>query len=316
MSYKFTEEIKSGSNGDAVKALQNRLIEIHQDKVLTEEGVKSVEADGDFGTITEQAVESLKARSFDIISAQYIKDKYKSITGKDCPEEWLEIDGIVNPLFGLFLEHYNEVLEYLHATIKVIDLTPDKEPEKEPAEETETLSQQLISKVIEIEQGEIGVREDPPCDNTGERVNEYQDIGSGGEIKYGGSPWCNAFQNWALKNACDEIGTTYKATFSVYTPATVEWGKKKDIAIKNPKKSDIKKGMWGFVHSTSRGGGSSISSVHHIYLITGVQGNNVLTLEGNTGNGGSVEGDGVYARIRPINSAHCWVVVDWSSLYD
>jgi hypothetical protein len=315
MPYKFVKELKKGDSGQEVTDLQNFIIEIHFEHVMTEDGMKTVVADGDFGDITANAIESIKAKALDYISVEYIKEKFKSTYNKDVPDEWLDINSGVNPLFGMLLEHFQEVQDYLQVTMKGMDMTPDPVPEPEPTPEV-SVQDKLIDKIEEIEKGEVGVREDPPCVNTGERVNEYQDIGSNGELKNGGASWCNYFQNWGWVTACDALNINYKGNYSGYTPTTVEWGHAKGIAIKNPTKSQIKRGMWGFVHSTERGGGTSISSVHHIYYITGTKGNNVLTIEGNTGNGGSVNGDGVYARIRPINSTHCWCVVDFIKLYE
>lgn len=311
MSYKFTKELHKGDTGDEVKALQEFIIEIHFENVMTADGMKTVVADGEFGDITAEAVESIKAKAFDYISTEYIRQKFQYWYNKPIDEAWLEVDSNVNPLFGLFLEHFQEVQDYLHVTMQGLDLTPDPQPVA-PEESTQD---QLIAKVIEIENAEVGTRENPIGSNSGERVNEYINIGTDGEIKHGGISWCNAFQNWGVKTGADAFNLDYLLTYSVYTPTTVEEGKKKGIAIKNPTKDQIKVGDWGFVHSIERGGGTSISSVHHIYLITGFKGNNVLTDEGNTGNGGEINGDGTYNRIRPINKTHCWCIVRWADLY-
>jgi hypothetical protein len=305
MPYKFIKELKIGDSGQEVTDLQNFINEIHFQNVLINGKQKTVTPDGDFGEITETAIASIKAKAYDYISTEYIKSKFKEITGKEVPNEWLEIDGIVNPLFGLFLERWYGVQEYLHSKMKGMELIPDEEP----------AGIRLIEDVIRLEKAEIGTREEHPYNNTGKRINEYIKIGSGGIYKNGGIAWCDAFQHWGLKIGCDNLELEMKIPFSVYTPFTVEDGKKKGIAILNPTKSQIKKGMWGFVHSKIRGNGIAWSSVQHIYLITGTKGNNILTIEGNTNSQGGSEGNGVYNRIRPLNKTQCWVVIEWSKLY-
>lgn len=302
MAYKFNIELTKGMKSDDVKALQERLIEIKQDTVLVDGKVKKVEADGDFGNVTAEAVESLKAKSFDFVSTEYIKEKYTYYTGKTIDPTWLEVNSTVNPLFGLFLERYEEVLAHLNVTMKTIDLTPD--PELVPSHE-------LVEEVIAFETSEIGVRE-KTGNNDGIRVEWYQTVGSDGEIKKG-APYCQYGQNTSLKVSAEKKKLYYKWWYNGYTPDNVNRGKKlKIVKGGNPsgghvKKEDIKRGDWGYIYSSER------RNARHVFIITGIKGNNVLTIEFNTNKQNSPEGNGVYNRIRPISQV--WACVRWADLY-
>jgi hypothetical protein len=56
---------------------------------------------------------------------------------------------------------------------------------------------------LQIAQGEIGVREEPPGSNEGARIAEYRTATVGA---YGGAPWCAYFVSWAAAQAGAPIG--------------------------------------------------------------------------------------------------------------
>lgn len=302
MSFKFIKELKRGDRGDEVKALQEFIIKIHFQNVLINGKQKTVTADGDFGEATETAVEAIKAKALDYISTEYIKQKFNYWYNQDVNPEWLEISGTVNPLFGMLLEHWYEVQEYLGTTMKGMDLTPDEEPD----------AGKLIETVIRLETKEIGVVE-KTGNNDGERVEWYQRRGSCGEVSKG-SPYCQYGQNAMLMEGCEEEKVPYKWDCNGYTPYAVNKGKQLKI-VKGGNSSgghvkleDVKRGDWGYVYSSSR------KNACHVFIIIGKKGNNVLTIEFNTNSAGSREGNGCWNRVRSINQV--WAILRWADLYD
>jgi hypothetical protein len=56
---------------------------------------------------------------------------------------------------------------------------------------------------LQVAQGEIGVREEPPGSNEGARIAEYRTATVGA---YAGAPWCAYFVSWAAAQAGAPIG--------------------------------------------------------------------------------------------------------------
>jgi len=307
MTYKFVKILTKGDSGEEVVNLQNFLISINFDDVLINGKPKKLTADGDFGAVTAECVESVKAKSLDSISAEYVKAKYKEITGNDVQPDWLEVNSTVNPLFGLLLERWDEVQKYLGVTMQGMDLTP------EPETVTVDSRQELINEVIAFEKGEIGTKEETG-NNDGDRVEWYQKIGSNGEVNHGGSPYCQYGQNTSLIVSSKKLKLDYKWWYNGYTPDNVNKGKKLKICRGGNSSgghvdiSEIKAGDWGYVYSSER------RNARHVFLITGKKGNNVYTIEFNTNSQGGAEGNGVFNRIRNISQV--WATVRWADLYE
>lgn len=162
-------------------------------------------------------------------------------------------------------------------------------------------SNKLIAKVLEIATGEIGVREEPPGSNKGKRIGEYQRaVGIDP-----GEPWCVAFVFFcfataarALKkrNPLDQAGCKTGSVLDLWNRARRAKGIKlllHDDALNDPSK--VKPGM---VFLISTGGGCG-----HVGFVASVSGNRLETIEGNTNDGGSREGIGVFRRSgRTIDS--------------
>lgn len=159
----------------------------------------------------------------------------------------------------------------------------------------------FIGKVLEIATKEIGVREDPPGSNRGKRIEEYQRLVGIDR----GEPWCVAFiffcfataaRGLKLPNPIEEAGCKTGSVLDLWNRA----GRANDItlllhddALNDPSK--VKPGM-AFVISTGGGYG-------HVGLIASVVGNQLETIEGNTNDGGSREGIGVFRHTgRTIDS--------------
>lgn len=136
----------------------------------------------------------------------------------------------------------------------------------------------LTTKALEIAGRQVGVRE--LGRNRGERVEEYQaSVGA-----HPGDPWCSAFVYWCFEHAAREVG--------MVNPLPRTAG-----ALKLWRNSAVfrrhKEPAPGMVFVMDKGHG-----LGHVGIVEHVQGLELVTIEGNTDDGGSREGDGVYRRVR------------------
>ncbi|MDD5199089.1 MAG: peptidoglycan-binding protein [Terrimicrobiaceae bacterium] len=151
----------------------------------------------------------------------------------------------------------------------------------------------LLAKVLEVAAGEIGTMEKPPGSNRGERVEMYQrGVGIGP-----GDPWCAAFVYYCFATAAKSLGAKNPLLEKACRTGCVLtlWNLARangvptitrDEALDDP--SRVKPGM---IFILSTGGGQG-----HTGLVARVSGNRVETIEGNTNDGGSREGIGVFRR--------------------
>jgi hypothetical protein len=159
---------------------------------------------------------------------------------------------------------------------------------------------ELLAKVLEVAAGEIGVREKPPGSNRGDRVEEYQaSVGIDP-----GEPWCVAFIFFCFVKAAKDLAVDNRmAKRRCKTGCVLDlWDRARangvttvvhDSALDDPSK--VAPGMI-FIISTGSGHG-------HAGLVVSVTGNRLETFEGNTNDGGSREGIGVFRRTgRTIDS--------------
>lgn len=126
--------------------------------------------------------------------------------------------------------------------------------------------------VIETAIGEIGVRE--VGSNRGEDVEKYLASAGFG----GGYAWCAAFVNWVYIQ--HDIPTPNSAAWSP------SWFPQSRVS------DDIVRGDVFGVYFRSKG------RIAHVGLIEENHGEFVYTIEGNTNEAGSREGDGVYRKRR------------------
>ena len=142
-------------------------------------------------------------------------------------------------------------------------------------------------RVSEIYSKEIGVRE-RTGNNDGQRVEEY--LRSCNLKK--GNPWCAAFVTWTFKQA------KVDAIVSAYSPS---WFPKKSTIYtrgangnKTPQKADV----FGIYFSNK-------GRIAHVGFIDVWEDNSYcITVEGNTIDEGSREGDGVYRKRRLKNQIY------------
>jgi len=143
--------------------------------------------------------------------------------------------------------------------------------------------------VLGVAAKEIGVMEDPLGSNSGPRVNQYlESVGD-----KAGLPWCAAFVYWCFQQAASAVQLPNPA---IRTGGAVDlWDQAGARGIRRVATAEaaarpilVQPGMV-FVMATGGGHG-------HVGLVEKVQGVVLTTIEGNTNNGGSREGIGVFRR--------------------
>lgn len=161
----------------------------------------------------------------------------------------------------------------------------------------------MLRCVVSIAENEVGVKEEGT--NSGVRVNEYL-----ASTKLGpGYFWCAAFVHWS-----------HRQCGNVLEPAR-EFAMAARFARENVifRKGDLDK------YQTSRDGHelqrissdgdigtlyyTNLGRPGHCFIIVGEDDDFVITVEGNTSDGGSRNGDGVYRRMRDKETL--WTVSNW-----
>lgn len=166
------------------------------------------------------------------------------------------------------------------------------------AENKATLQEQTTLKRAQIRKiytQEIGVRE-KTNKNDGERVAEY--------LKYTqlneGYAWCAAFVSWSFGQAgLPEPRTAWSP--SLFPNKRIIWQKNQNNSnrsLKKPQQGDV----FGIYYS-------NLKRIAHAGFVDQWDDKYVITVEGNTNDTGSREGDGVYRKRRPVSSIY--QVSDW-----
>lgn len=133
---------------------------------------------------------------------------------------------------------------------------------------------------------EIGVRESGF--NKGKRVEEYLRAAN---LK-AGAPWCAAFITWTFKQ-CD-----IKAVVSGYSPSWFQ----SNIVYKRD--DNINRNYVATVGDVFGLYFANKGRIAHVGFIDSRQGDYYITVEGNTNEAGSREGDGVYRKRRHIKTIY------------
>lgn len=144
----------------------------------------------------------------------------------------------------------------------------------------------LAAKVLELAAAEVGVREHSR--NRGPEIDGYnREIGHDPEKR---DPWCAIFVSAMVKRACVELCikvpihlTAGCFTLDEQAPATM-------------RTREAKPGCIFFLQGHK-----------HTGFIVGGGGLAWETIEGNTNDGGSPEGDGVYRRHRRLDELLCFI---------
>jgi hypothetical protein len=169
----------------------------------------------------------------------------------------------------------------------------------------------VLAAVLDVASKEVGVEEEPPGSNRGKRVQEFQrSVGVSP-----GDPWCVAFVFWCFQEAASKAGGKNPMEKECRTGGVLDlWNRARGArnvktigtkeALNDPSK--VAPGMV-FIISTGSGHG-------HTGFVSRVVGNHLETIEGNTNDGGSREGIGVFRRSgRTIDSINRGFI-DFSSV--
>ena len=163
--------------------------------------------------------------------------------------------------------------------------------EEAPIHTVEESSNKLLAEAVKVALSQVGVMEDPPGSNRGQKVEEYlASTGLGG-----GNFWCAAFIYWCFKEASENIGKPNPLfkTAHCMTHWNKTTGKKIAVADAVNKPSLVKPGR---IFILNTGGASG-----HTGLVEKVEGGFIHTIEGNSNPAGSSNGIGVFKLTRKIN---------------
>ncbi|RYE83012.1 MAG: CHAP domain-containing protein [Hyphomicrobiales bacterium] len=143
-----------------------------------------------------------------------------------------------------------------------------------------------LDAVIAKAASQIGVLEDPPKSNRGKQVEAY--LASVG-LK-GGYAWCAAFVHWCFREAMGDANPCPKSGGVIDLWHQIGAAKKLRLTPAQAKANPglILPGMLFFLDT---GGGFG-----HVGFVEKVQGIYLTTIEGNTNEGGSRDGVGVFRR--------------------
>lgn len=145
----------------------------------------------------------------------------------------------------------------------------------------------MRKKLVNTAESQLHVRE-ATGKNDGEEVESYLKITGLGK----GFAWCAAFLAWCF----DKCGI--EAPKSAYSP---DWFRSNVVFSKYQKEIkqfESKPGQVFGIYFESK------KRIAHVGMITGETKTAYITIEGNTNDGGSRDGDGVYARIRNKNTIY------------
>ncbi len=242
--------------------------------------------------------------SKDTVSVRRIQKRLQDLgytqpgrTGGTAP---LKVDG----LFGEDTEDAVELFQVRHTDAHGAPLTVDGEvgPETWAAlfgavtlhiSKSKSVDSPILDAVLDVASEEVGVLEEPAGSNRGQRVQEFQRaVGISP-----GDPWCVAFVYWCFAQAAAKVNLTNPMEDECRTGSVLDlWNRARcaknvetigsDQALDDP--SIVKPGT---VFIISTGGGYG-----HTGLVSRVVGNRLETIEGNTNDGGSREGIGVFRR--------------------
>lgn len=151
----------------------------------------------------------------------------------------------------------------------------------------------LATAVLDKARSQIGVMENPIGSNRGTEVDEYVRVT--GLSPSGRFPWCVCFVFFCFREASKELG---RDNPMIQTAGVLDlWnraGQKNRVTVVKAKNNPslVKPGQI-FIIDTGTPGGSG-----HAGLVEQVAGGKLVTIEGNTNDGGSREGIGVFRRTQ------------------
>jgi hypothetical protein len=159
----------------------------------------------------------------------------------------------------------------------------------------------LVTKVRQIYTAQIGIREIQP--NSGAAVEQY--------LKYvnlpKGNPWCAAFVCWVLgKAGVDNPGTGWSP--ALFGSARVVWKREEPGSkIQGPGSRSKESGLLAGPPRVADVFGIYFPEkgrIAHVGFIDEWDGTWLISVEGNTNESGSREGDGVYRKRRLVRTVY------------
>jgi hypothetical protein len=157
----------------------------------------------------------------------------------------------------------------------------------------------LLSAVLKTAATEVGVMEQPPGSNRGPRVDQYlRTVGL--DPAAGGFAWCAAFVYWCFNESARGLG---RPNPLVRTAGVLDhWRRAEQAGARRLAAADATAAPScihpGMIFVLDTGGGFG-----HTGVVEAIEGGRLITVEGNTNDGGSREGVGVFRRSgRKINS--------------
>ncbi len=149
----------------------------------------------------------------------------------------------------------------------------------------------LAAAALDAAEAKIGVREEPPGSNAGPEVEKF--LASVGLGK--GNPWCAAFVYWCVDQAARKQGVSNPlpktgSVMDMWNRAQAARLRCLRAAEAQAKPSLVTSGMV-FIMSFDGGKG-------HTGFVKGFAGGNLATIEGNSNDGGSRDGIGVFSLKR------------------
>jgi hypothetical protein len=146
----------------------------------------------------------------------------------------------------------------------------------------------------------LSVREEPRGSNRGVAIDffNYQSLQDWRDFPMGvkGAPWCAAFVSTIGRLA---LGHAWPVKTTVSCESMANWAESEGLLHRYPDPPD--EGDLFLLYYQSR------RKFGHVGLVTGIGGETILTLEGNTNLGGSREGYGVFERTRTIGETTAFV---------
>ena len=147
-------------------------------------------------------------------------------------------------------------------------------------------------KLIEVAQSQIGVREDPDKDNTGEDVLKYMSSSWMPEESNDlGYAWCAVFVGWCVSETCKALGLN-DLNYHYMGAAAFGW-----------EKFANKKSWKLFTEDELALPGDIVTfDFSHVGIVIEDVRDRIITVEGNTNADGERDGDGVYRKERAPRS--------------
>ena len=190
------------------------------------------------------------------------------------------------------LKEFNGLTSDVIFINQIINIPKSYSPPNHGNMETLDIFNRICVKSVYYDQ--IGIRE-LTGNNDGYHVEMYLEASGLGK----GYPWCAAFVNWTFLQCGDTLNLKYPAWVPSYFPDEKLIKVRGKFQLRNPIFGDLI-GIWN----------PNKNRLAHIGWYDGENSKYYFTVEGNTNEAGSREGDGVYRKRRikrQVHSISSWI---------